>query len=142
MKKLWDYGWNLYKQHEEGFSYLIFGFLTFVLNYVLYYLLESLLGLDYMIATALSWVLTVIFAYWTNRTFVFQSRNTGILNLLKEFVSFIGARVATEVIELLFMYLTVDLAGMNSYAAKLIGQVLVIVSNYFLSKLWIFKEKK
>ena len=142
MKKLWDYGWNLYKQHEEGLSYLIFGFLTFVLNYVLYFLFESLLGIDYMISTALSWVLTVIFAYWTNRTFVFKSKNTGIFNLLKEFAAFIGARVATEVIELLFMYLTVDLVGMNSYAAKLIGQMLVIVSNYFLSKLWIFKEKK
>lgn len=142
MKKLWDYGWNLYKQHEEGFSYLIFGFLAFVLNYVLYFLFESLLGIDYMIATVLSWILTVIFAYWTNRTFVFRSKNTAVLSLFKEFVSFIGARVATEVIELLFMYLTVDLAGMNSYVAKLIGQVLVIVSNYFLSKLWIFKEKK
>lgn len=142
MKKLWDYGWNLYKQHEEGFSYLIFGFLAFVLNYVLYLLFESLLGIDYMIATALSWILTVIFAYWTNRTFVFRSKNTAVHSLFKEFVAFIGARVATEVIELLFMYLTVDLAGMNSYAAKLIAQVIVIVANYFLSKLWIFKEKK
>ena len=142
MKKLWDYGWNLYKQHEEGFNYLIFGFLAFVLNYVLYLLFDALFGINYMIATVLSWILTVIFAYWTNRTFVFKSKNTAALSLFKEFVSFIGARVATEVIELLFMYLTVDLAGMNSYAAKLIGQVLVIVANYLLSKLWIFKEKK
>lgn len=142
MRKLWDYGWNLYKQHEEGFNYLIFGFLAFVLNYVLYYLFESLLGINYMVSTALSWALTVVFAYWTNRIFVFKSRNAGAANLFKEFVSFIGARVATELLELLLMYLMVDLAGLNSYVAKLIGQAVVILTNYFLSKLWIFKEKK
>ena len=142
MKKFWNFGWNLYKQHEEGFNYLIFGFLAFVLNYVLYFLFESLLGINYMVSTALSWALTVVFAYWTNRTFVFKSKNKGVTNLFKDFVSFIGARVATEVLELLLMYLMVDLMGLNSYVAKLIGQVVVILTNYFLSKLWIFKEKK
>ena len=92
-------------------------------------------------ATGLSWVLTVIFAYWTNRTFVFKSKNVSRGSLLKEFASFIGARIATEFLEVGFMYLAVDIFGMNSYIAKLIGQVLVIVSNYFLSKLWIFKKK-
>ncbi|MCM1088654.1 MAG: GtrA family protein [Muribaculaceae bacterium] len=142
MKKLFQYCWDLYKKYEEGINYLIFGFLAFVLNYVLYYVFESLLHTDYMWATAISWVLTVIFAYWTNRTFVFKSKNQGKQSLLKEFGSFIGARIATEVLELVLMYLMVDIAGINSYVAKLIAQVAVIVTNYFLSKLWIFKEKK
>lgn len=92
-------------------------------------------------ATGLSWALTVVFAYWTNHTFVFKSKNASPGSLLKEFVSFIGARIATELLEVAFMYLAVDILGMNSYIAKLIGQALVIVSNYFLSKLWIFKKK-
>ena len=142
MKKLWNYGWNIYRQHEEGFNYLIFGFLAFVLNYLLYALFEGLLGLHYIAATVLSWVLAVIFAYWTNRNFVFKSKNQGSAGLLREFTSFIGARIATELLELLLMYLLVDVAGANSYAAKIVGQIAVIVSNYFLSKLWIFKEKK
>ncbi|MCM1143653.1 MAG: GtrA family protein [Blautia sp.] len=142
MKKLFQYCWDLYKKYEEGINYLIFGFLAFVLNYVLYYVFESLLHTDYMWATAISWVLTVVFAYWTNRTFVFKSKNQGKQGLLKEFGSFIGARIATEVLELVLMYLMVDIAGINSYVAKLIAQVAVIVTNYFLSKLWIFKEKK
>ena len=142
MKKLWNFCWDIYKQHEEGMNYLIFGFLAFVLNYVLYFLFESLMGINYMASTALSWALTVVFAYWTNRTFVFKSKNAGVANLVREFISFVGARVATELLELLLMYLMVDLAGINSYVAKLIGQVVVIVTNYFLSKLWIFKEKK
>jgi len=141
MKKLWDFGWDMYRKHEEGINYLIFGFLAFVLNYVLYYVFESILHINYLVATGLSWALTVVFAYWTNHTFVFKSKNASPGSLLKEFVSFIGARIATELLEVAFMYLAVDILGMNSYIAKLIGQALVIVSNYFLSKLWIFKKK-
>lgn len=143
MKKLFQYGFDLYKKYEEGINYLIFGFLAFVLNYILYRIFksESLLNLNYLIATALSWVLTVIFAYWTNRTFVFRSKNAGAANLVKEFISFISARIATELLELLLMFLMVDLAKINDDIAKLIGQAVVIVTNYFLSKLWIFKEK-
>lgn len=141
MKALFQYCWNLYKKHEEGINYLIFGFLAFVLNYILYYVFESLLHMHYLLATALSWVLTVIFAYWTNHTFVFKSKNMGASALLKEFTAFIGARIMTEGLELLLMYLMVDVAGINSHIAKLIGQTIIILTNYFLSKLWIFKEK-
>lgn len=142
MKKLWDFCWGMYKDHEEGLNYLIFGFLAFVLNYVLYFLFSSTMHMHYMVATALSWVLTVVFAYWTNRTFVFKSRNKDIQSLGKEFAAFIGARVATEVLELALMFLMVDCAGINEYISKFVCQVLVILANYFLSKLWIFKEKK
>lgn len=141
MKKLWNFCWDLYKEHEEGINYLIFGFLAFVLNYVLYFVFSSMLHMHYMVATAVSWVLTVVFAYWTNRTFVFKSQNKDVQSLSKEFAAFIGARVATEVLELVLMFVMVDLAGINEYFSKLVCQVLVIVANYFLSKLWIFKEK-
>lgn len=141
MKALFRYCWDLYKKHEEGLNYLIFGFLAFVLNYVLYDVFESALHMHYLLATALSWVLTVVFAYWTNHTFVFKSKNAGASSLLKEFISFIGARIATEVLELLLMYLMVDMIGIPSRIAKLIGQTIVILTNYFLSKWWIFKEK-
>ena len=65
MKALIKRCWDLYKMYEEGINYLIFGFLAFVLNYVLYYVLESILHINYLGATAVSWVLTVLFAYWT-----------------------------------------------------------------------------
>lgn len=140
MKKLWDFGWGLYKKHEEGINYLIFGFLAFVLNYILYFLFADAIGIHYMAATGLSWVLTVVFAYWTNRTFVFKSRNKEAGAVWKEFVSFIGARVATEVLELVLMYVMVDMAGINDKIAKFVCQVLVILANYVLSKVWIFKD--
>ena len=132
MKKLWDWAWDLYRKHEEGINYLIFGFLAFVLNYVLYFVFASTLHMHYMAATALSWALT----------FVFKSQNKDAQSLGKEFVAFIGARVATEVLELALMFLMVDCASLNEYASKLVCQVIVILANYFLSKLWIFKDKK
>ena len=142
MKKLWNFCWDMYRKYEEGINYLIFGFLAFVLNYFLYYIFAGLLDIHHLAATALSWALTVVFAYWTNRTFVFKSKNKDAKSLRDEFVSFIGARVATELLELGFMFLMVDCAGLNEFISKFVCQVLVIVANYFLSKLWIFKEKK
>lgn len=141
MKKLWNLAWDLYRKYEEGINYLIFGFLAFVLNYVLYFVFASTLQMHYMGATALSWLLTVVFAYWTNRTFVFKSKNRDVRSLGKEFISFIGARVATEVLELGLMFVMVDCAGINEYFSKFVCQVVVILANYFLSKLWIFKKK-
>lgn len=145
MKKLWDFGWGMYKKYEEGINYLIFGFLAFVLNYVLYYVFSVAmhrLGVHSTTpATAVSWLLTVLFAYWTNRKFVFKSSNSGRAAFWKEFFSFVGARIITEVLEIVMMYLAVDRGGFNEYIAKLVCQVVVIVANYILSKLWIFKEK-
>ena len=142
MKKLWNFCWDIYRKYEEGINYLIFGFLAFVLNYVLYYVFSGVLSIHHLVSTVLSWALTVVFAYWTNRTFVFKSKNKDVKSLWEEFLSFIGARVATEFLELGLMYLMVDCADLNEYISKFICQVLVIVANYFLSKLWIFKEKK
>ena len=142
MKKLWNFCWDMYKKYEEGINYLIFGFLAFVLNYVLYVLFAGLLDIHHLTSTALSWALTVIFAYWTNRKFVFKSKNSDAKSVSEEFVSFVGARAATGLLEMGLMFLMVDCADLNEYVSKFVCQVLVIVANYFLSKLWIFKEKK
>ncbi len=142
MKKLFNFVMDIYKKYEEGINYLIFGFLAFVLNYFLFYVFNSWTAMGYQPATILSWVLTVIFAYWTNHAFVFKSKNSGFYSLFKEFASFIGARVATLVLEVALMYLMVDKAGINEYIAKLIAQTVVIVTNYILSKIWIFTDKK
>ena len=142
MKKLWNFGWDMYRKYEEGINYLIFGFLAFVLNYLLYYLFAGVLDIHHLVSTVLSWALTVVFAYWTNRTFVFKSKNKDAKSLRDEFVAFISARIATELLEVGLMFLMVDCVDLNEFISKFVCQVLVIVANYFLSKLWIFKEKK
>ena len=142
------FAWDMYKKYEEAINYLFFGFLAFLVNMVAYALAVWVLGADdekvvlVLASTSFAWVVAVLFAYWTNRTFVFKSQNKDAQSLGKEFVAFIGARVATEVLELALMFLMVDCASLNEYASKLVCQVIVILANYFLSKLWIFKDKK
>ena len=142
MKKLWDWGWSIYHKYEEVLSYLIFGFLAFVVNYVVYAVGIKAFSLNYQISNMIAWVVAVIFAYWTNRTFVFKSKTKEITSVLKEFASFVSARLATLVLEIVILWLFVDVLNINDMFAKLVGQFVVIVTNYFLSKLWIFKKKK
>ena len=134
IKKVWDFA------GIPSIIYGLFGFLAFVLNYVLYFIFADTIAMHYMAATVLSWVLTVVFAYWTNRTFVFKSQNKAAASVMREFVSFIGARVATEVLEIALMYVMVDVCSINDKISKLVCQTIVILANYVLSKIWIFKD--
>lgn len=142
MKKLWDFCWGIYKKYEEALNYLIWGFIAFVLNMVLFYLFDDVMGMQELIANGVAWVICVIFTYFTNRTFVFKSKNKGARDAGKEFVQFVSARLGTLVLEELVIFVGITVLGANNMIVKFLGQVLVIVSNYFLSKLWIFKEKK
>lgn len=133
---------NIYRKNEEAISYLFWGFVTFVLGTVLFYVFANTMGLYEQIANVLSWIVCVIFAYLTNRTFVFKSKVKGFKNIFVEFKDFIAARVLTLVMENAILFVMIDLLTINNMIAKIVGQVVVIVSNYFLSKMWIFKKKK
>ena len=86
-----------------------------------------------------SWICAVAFAYWANRKFVFESKSTEIV---KEAGAFVTARVGTLVMDMIFMFVTVSLFGMNDKVAKLLDQVMVTVANYVFSKLFVFREPK
>lgn len=141
MKKLWNFAWDMYRKYEEGISYLFWGGVAFVLSMVLFYIFANIMMLDEQIANIITWVICVIFAYLTNRTFVFKSKTTGAKAVTKEFVDFTAARLATLVLENAVLLVCIDLFLWHNMLAKLLGQFLVIVSNYVLSKLWIFKKK-
>ena len=87
-------------------------------------------------------MICVIFTYFTNRTFVFQSKVQGFKNVFNEFKDFVTARLLTLVMENVILFVMIDLLTINNMISKLVGQFVVIVSNYFLSKLWIFKKEK
>ena len=89
------------------------------------------------IANILSWIAGVLFAYFTNRKYVFESKNE---NKLKEFISFVGARVTTLILDMIIMGVGVTFLHINDKILKLISQVLVVIANYVLSKLIIFKK--
>ena len=137
---------SLYNAHKEVILYLIFGVLTTVVSLIVKYallftVLEASNAFELQLAVVISWIVAVLFAYFTNRAFVFESKNE---NKLKEFVSFVIARISTLLLEMFIMWFFVTLLKLNSdlYVVifTLLAQVLVIVGNYILSKIFVFKK--
>lgn len=131
---------KMYRKYEEAVNYLFWGGVAFVLSTVLFYLFANVMDIYEQIANILSWIICVIFTYFTNRTFVFKSKLKGFKNIFKEFKDFVTARLLTLVLENAILFVMIDLLTINNMISKLAGQFVVIVSNYFLSKLWIFKK--
>lgn len=138
MQKIMD----LFNKYKEVIMYLIFGVLTTVVSLVSYYLLtitvlnpESALQLQ--IANILSWILSVAFAYITNRKYVFESKSD---NYFKEITSFVGGRIVTLLMDMLIMFVFVTLFKFNDKIFKLVSQAVVIVANYIISKIFVFKK--
>lgn len=122
---------------KEIINYLIIGFLTTVVSIVSYFILRLIIS-SYLICTILSWIFAVLFAYVTNRVFVFHSKNQ---NIIGEFISFVGARILSLLIEIAFMFISVDVLSFNDRASKIVVQFIIVVVNYIFSKLLVFKRK-
>ncbi len=127
---------------REVISYLIFGVLTTVVNFVFYWLFTDVLGIYYITANVLSWIFAVIFAYVTNKLFVFESKSWEPALIVKEVLSFGAARVLSLLFETGFLALTVEILGVPQLIAKAVAAVFVVIINYVASKLFIFKKKK
>ncbi len=135
---------KLILKYEEIIRYLIVGFLTTVVSLGSYYLfvhtfLDASDSLQLQIANVLSWVLSVLFAYFTNRRFVFKSKNSKVF---KEFVSFTSSRVLTLVCDMAIMFLGVSVLRFSDTLVKLFSQVVIVILNYVISKWFVFKDKK
>ena len=128
---------------KEVILYIIFGVLTTIVALAVYYgttltFLNPENAIQVQIANILSWVAGVIFAYITNRKYVFESKND---NKLKEITKFVTSRLSTLLLDMLVMFIGVTLLKGNDKIIKLISQVLVTIGNYVLSKLFVFKNK-
>lgn len=139
---------ELYKKYEEIVNYLIFGVLTTVVSLATKYLLlftilDAKNSIQLQIAVIVSWITACTFAYVTNRIWVFKSKSK---NILKEAISFFAARLATLGLEMLIMFVFVTVLGLNSnlwvIVWTLVSQVIIIIGNYVLSKLLVFKKEK
>jgi len=133
---------ELYLNYKEVINYLIFGVLTTIVSLVVYYIsvytfLDPENALQLQIANVISWIAGVTFAYFTNRKYVFESKTK---NKVKEAGKFVFARLTTLILDMLIMWLGVTILHLNDKVFKLIAQVLVIVSNYVLSKVFVFKK--
>lgn len=149
IKKLWED-----PKIRELFVYLVFGVLTTAVNWAVYLLYAKLVGLEKMaqgsgqylmltdIGQVLGWVVAVLFAFFTNKKYVFQSTATQKTGALREFWLFVSARVASLLIFDLGLFSLLQMAGMNDKWDKLLMNVLVVIFNYIASKFVIFKKRE
>jgi putative flippase GtrA len=131
---------SLLVRHWDIISYLVFGVLTTVVNYFVYLPCYNLLGLSAAVSNVIAWAVAVLFAYVTNKPFVFRSHDWSLQTVIPEFARFVGCRVASGGAETLILLLTVDILGWNGNLWKLVVSVLVVIANYFGSKLPVFKK--
>ncbi len=129
----------LCRKYREFLSYVFFGVLTTVVNYVSYLLLAPLFSTT-TIPTAIAWALSVIFAYVTNRIFVFRSQARGFRALAWEILTFFGARLLSGVLDVGIMWIFADRLKLNDKVVKLASNVFVVIFNYVASKLVIFRK--
>lgn len=129
---------NLSDKMKEIINYLIVGGCTTVVSIATYYIFRLFID-NYLICTVISWIFAVLFAYVTNKIFVFHSKDK---NILIEFVSFIFSRLLSLAAEVICMFTLVDIIKMSDMVAKIIVQFIIIVLNYIFSKLFVFKGKE
>ena len=130
-----------FEKYKALILYGIFGVTTTIINVVSYALL-LFIGINVQIAVVVSWILAVIVAYFTNRVWVFNSGAVTKLELLREFISFMLARLATLVVEMVIIWFGVQLLNQDPIVWKIIDNIVVIILNYIISKLIVFKIRK
>lgn len=127
---------ELYIKYKEVINYLVFGVLTTVVNIVVYFVFADVLHVQYLISNCVAWFLSVLFAYVTNRKYVFESKSNSIA---EEMSKFFASRLATGALDMVLMWLLVSMLCVNGVVSKALANVVVVVSNYILSKLVVFK---
>lgn len=133
---------DLYRNHREGWRYLIFGALATVVNIAVYSVAYYWFYIENAISNMIAWVVAAIFAYLTNRIFVFESKVNTKKGILKEMTSFFSCRLFTLLVDEIIMIVTVDNLGWSGILMKIVANIVVIVLNFVLSKLIIFKKEK
>lgn len=132
---------NIIEKYKDLIPYAIFGVLTTLVNIASYWVFAHPLQLPVTVSTILAWVVSVTFAYLTNRKWVFHSEADTKKAVAKEVISFFGCRMGTEFVDLAAMFIFVDLLSYNDMVVKVISNVVVIILNYAASKFLIFRHK-
>ena len=132
---------ELFFRHYDILVYLIFGVLTTAVNYLVYLPCYNLLQMSSSVSNIIAWAAAVIFAYLTNKPFVFHSRDWSAATVIPELSRFILTRLGSGALETLILLVFVDWIGMNGNVWKILTSVLVVVINYIGSKLLVFRKK-
>ena len=132
---------SLIEKYWDVLFYLFFGVLTTVVNYLIYLPVYNFCGLSAALSNMIAWVGAVIFAFLTNKPFVFRSHDWSAKTVVPELTKFVSCRIASGVLETVILFLAVDCMNWNGNIWKLVTQVLVIIINYVGSKLLVFRKK-
>lgn len=138
--KLKELFFKYYQKYKEIITYVFYGGLTTVVNYLVF-VIFNLLNYQIEISVTFAWIAAVIFAYFTNKIYVFKSKSFEKSVIIKEAISFLSFRVFSLFVDLAIMYLFVTVLGYNEYIMKILSNVVIVVINYIASKLFIFKKK-
>lgn len=133
---------EIYKKYKDVIPYLFFGVCTTIVNVIAYWVSAHPIGFGVMSSTIIAWVLAVLFAFFTNRKWVFHSDKTGAKAVAKEMLMFFVCRLATGAVDWICMYLFVDVLKLNDLVIKFCANLVVIVLNYLASKIVIFRRNK
>ena len=107
----------------------------------IYYICFNMCSVSNVLSTIIAWVLSVVFAFFTNKMWVFGSKSYRAKTMISESVSFLASRAFTGVLDVIIMWITVDLCRFNASLWKLLSNIIVVILNYVLSKLFVFKKK-
>ena len=127
-------------KYRETILYLVFGVLSTIVNIVTYLFATRTLNLGFLLSNWIAWITAVIFAYITNKFFVFESTKRDIRFIVKKFGAFISCRIVSGVIEMIIMFVMINLLLIDDFIVKLVTNVVVIILNFLFSKLFIFKK--
>lgn len=131
---------KLFNNYKSVISYLFWGVVTTLINIISYIIFNRFFNINYQISTVIAWFLTVLTAYVTNKRWVFNSNTETFSQLLAEITKFLTMRGATLLVEMLIMGLGVSILSWDSILVKIIANVVVVISNYFFSKLLVFRS--
>ena len=132
---------TLFAKYKQTILYLIFGVLSTIVNILTYAFCTRNLNIEFLISNWIAWIVAVLFAYITNKFFVFESKETNIKFLIKELSSFVSCRLLSGIIEMILMYTMISLMSLNDFIVKIITNVVVVILNFIFSKIIIFKNK-
>lgn len=133
---------SLIQRYYGVLAYLIFGVLTTAVNYLVYLPCYNLLELSAAVSNVIAWVGAVAFAFLTNKPFVFRSHDWSLAVVWPELTKFVGCRIGSGLLETLIIFLAVDCMNWNGNLWKLLTSILVVILNYFGSKLLVFRKGK
>ena len=135
-----EYVRKLINKYWDILSYLFFGFLTTIVNFLVYFPLYNWFSFSAAVSNAIAWVFAVAFAYLTNKPFVFKSHDWSKETVIPELTKFVGCRIGSGVLETAIIWLTVDILRRSGNLMKILVSVLVVILNYIGSKWLVFAK--